>query len=207
MAVRRFRNPDIFLWAFALVCVALSILVSCLVADRAEAQQIGGFVYSERNSSRPHGFFIWCVNTTGTTIPDGILVMADTTGTTDQPQVMLGKGVKPWNHAQSGLSAKTVVGVTIGAMQGYQWGRVLVLGTHPWVKVDATGISAMSLLRPSMLPTTSGAMASFAAADTAYASRPVIGIFQRYAKDPSTGADSLRAYVWVNTTGAMGGAK
>ena len=100
--------------------------------------------------------------------------------------------------------AQQVLGVLMGNVPGYQPGRILVLGFHPWVKVDATAIPAKALLRPSLVSTTNGAMAQYAGSDTttsaaAQLRKPIIGIFQRYAN-----ADSLRAYVWVNTTGVMG---
>ena len=158
--------------------------------------QIGGDIYSERSSPRTHGKYVVAYNATGTEIKDGILVMADTTGATSQPQVALGKGIKPWTHSTTFGDAQRVVGVNIGSCTGYSLCRVLVLGFHPWVKVDATAIAPFSLLRPSMSTATNGAMAAFAAADTTGPGmrKPVIGIFQRYSN-----TDSLRAYVWVNT--------
>jgi hypothetical protein len=183
-----------FLALWAALCV---FLVSTCHA------QIGGDLYSERSSSRPHGKFIVGWNTTGSTIADGILVMADTTGATSQPQVALGKGFKPWTHVTTFGHAQRVLGVTVGSTPGYSQGRILIVGFHPWVKVDATAITAFALLKPSTLSTTNGAMGQFAASDTTTSAaatmrKPIIGIFQRYAN-----VDSLRAYVWVNTLGAI----
>lgn len=196
----KLRNPDRLVWFFLVLWVLLSM--SCLCVGLGHAQ-IGGEVYSERSSSRPHGKYIVVYNATGTEIEDGTLLMADTTGATSQPQVVVGKGVKPWTHVTTFGHAQRVIGVLLGNMPGYKQGRALVLGFHPWVKVDATGIAAFSLMKPSTLSTTNGAMGAFAASDTttsaaAMLRKPIIGIFQRYANP-----DSLRGYVWVNTVGAL----
>lgn len=175
----------------------------CLFATASHAQ-IGGEVWSERSSSRPHGKFIVGWNTTGTEIEDGTLVMADTTGATSQPQVALGKGFKTWTPSTTFGAAQRVLGVLMGNCPGYSQGRILVLGFHPWVKMDATGITAYSLLRPSLVTATAygwGAVGQYAASDTTTSAaaalrKPIIGIFQRYANP-----DSLRGYCWINTVG------
>jgi len=193
-------------WERGLIWTALLIFsVLCyagLFISLAHAQ-IGGEVYSERSSARPHGKYIVGYNTTGSTIYDGTLVMADTSGATIQPQVAIGKGFKTWTHVTTFGHAQRVLGVLMGNCVGYAQGRILVLGFHPWVKVDATAMTGFTLMKPSTLSTTNGAMGAFAASDTttsaaAMLRKPIIGIFQRYAND-----DSLRAYVWVNTTGSL----
>lgn len=188
---------DRIVWYFMVVWVVLSIT---LVFTCAAFAQIGGEVYSPRDSSRPHGHFQVVWNATGTEIGDGILVMADTSGATSTPQIAMGKGVKPWTHSTTFGDAQRVVGVMLGSCAGYSQCRMLVFGFHPWVKVDATAITAFSLMRPSTSTATNGAMGAFAASDTTGAGfrKPVVGIFQRYAN-----SDSLRAYIWVNTYGAM----
>lgn len=197
-------SRDAWVWVFLIGWVLLSVFVTCLVADKAHAQ-IGGEVYSERTSTRPHGHYIIGWNTTGNTITDGTLVMADTSGATATPQIAMGKGFKTWTHVTTFGHAQRVLGVLMGNTPGYSQGRILVLGFHPWVKVDATSITAFSLMRPSLVSTTNGAMAAMTAADTttittpgAAMRRPIVGIFQRYAN-----VDSLRGYVWVNTLGAI----
>ena len=186
---------------FALISwVAIFSAVAAVFAP-AHAQ-IGGVVFSERSSSRPHGYYLIGWNTTGTEIKDGTLVMADTTGATSQPQVAIGKGFKTWTHSTTSGEASRILGVLMGNCPGYSAGRILVIGFHPWVKVDATGIAAMSKMRPSLITATNGAMAAWSAADSTNSNKPRIGVFQRYANE-----DSLRAYVWVNTLGVMGGAK
>jgi hypothetical protein len=190
---------DRLVWYFLAVWAAVCVLLIFVCASMAHAQ-IGGEVFSERSSSRPHGKYIVGYNATGTEIQDGTLVMADTTGSTSQPQIALGKGFKTWTHVTTFGHAQRVLGVLMGNVPGYSQGRILVLGFHPWVKVDASAITAFSLMRPSTSTATNGAMGQFAASDTTAAGlrKPVIGIFQRYANP-----DSLRAYVWVNTTGAL----
>ena len=184
----------------AIIIGVLAILFIVMFALVSHAQ-VGGFVYSPRESSRPHGEFIVAWNATGTEIPDGTLVMSDTTGATSAPQVAIGKGFKTWTHSTTAGDAARILGLTMGNTPGYSQGRVLVLGFHPWAKIDATGIAAFTRLTPSLLTTTNGALRAFAAADsTANVQRkPVIGIFQRYANP-----DSLRGYVWINTLGVMG---
>ena len=184
---------------------AVLLLALSFIPARAHAQT-GGFVFSPRESSQPHGEYIVGWNTSGSTIYDGTLVMADTSGATSFPQVAIGKGFKTWTHVTTFGHAQRVLGVMLGNTPGRNWGRILVLGFHPWVKVDATAISPYSLMRPSLISTTNGAMAAFAASDTTTITtpgssmrRPIIGIFQRYAND-----DRLRAFVWVNTLGVMG---
>lgn len=182
-----------------LVLLTISVAFYAALFVTLSHAQTGGFVFSPRESSRPHGEYIVGWNATGTEIPDGTLVMADTSGATSVPQVAIGKGFKTWNHSTTATTVARILGVTIGPTPGYAQGRILVLGFHPWVKVDATGIAALSTLRPSLLTTTNGALAAAAGDDTT-ANKPRIGIFQRYANP-----DSLRAYAWINTLGVMVG--
>lgn len=183
-------------WQNGLVVVVMvAWLVLCFtgLAFSLAHAQVGGSVYSERSSPRPHGDYIVGWNTTGSEIGDGVLVMADTTGTTSQPQVAIGKGFRMWDGVYT--KVHRILGVTIGPTQGYSQGRILVRGFHPWVKLAATGYTGFTELRPSL--SVIGALAEWTAADTArtYA-RPNIGVFQRYAN-----SDSLRGYVWIDMSG------
>ena len=205
--MKRISWTNLLTWAAITVLVAafwitMIMLAMTCIPSTAHAQ-IGGEVFSERSSVRPHGRYITGWNTTGTMIPDGTLVMADTAGVTSQPQVAIGKGFKTWSHSTTFGYAQTILGVLMGNCEGYSMGRIMVQGLHPWVKVDATAIPAKSLLRPSLISTTNGAMAAFPAADTTTITtagsnmrRPIIGIFQRYAN-----TDSLRGYVYINMGG------
>lgn len=183
------------IWA---VLLAWSMLCYAALFAAVAHAQIGGDIFSERESVRPHGKFIVGWNTTGSQIADGTLVMADTTGTTSQPQVAIGKGFKTWSGVVT--DSRLILGVLIGNTASYAQGRILVLGFHPNVKLAATAVAARSLLRASL--TVTGAMAERAAADSANQWKAPIGILQRYSSP-----DSLRGYVWVNTTGIMGGAR
>lgn len=199
---------NVLLWTALVILTAafwIAVTMAALTAIGGTAHaQTGGFVFSPRESSQPHGEYIVGWNTTGSVIYDGTLVMADTSGATSTPQVAIGKGFKTWTHSTTFGQAQQVLGVLIGNVPGYAMGRIMVLGFHPWVKVDATAIAAKSLLRPSLISTTNGAMGAYVAADTttsaaAQLRKPIIGIFQRYANE-----DSLRGYVWINTLGVMG---
>lgn len=208
--MKKFDLSTFLIWTVvaaisAVFWVGLAFLALSFIPGKAHAQT-GGFVFSPRESSEDHGLYIVGWNTTGSTIYDGTLVMADTSGATSTPQVAIGKGFKTWTHVTTFGHAQRVLGVLMGNCAGRSLGRIMVVGFHPWVKVDATAITAFSLMRPSTISTTNGAMAAFAAADTTTITtagsnmrRPLVGIFQRYAND-----DSLRAFVWVNTLGVMG---
>lgn len=200
MAVKRLMQGDRVIWFFLIVWILACFALTWLFSGVAHAQ-IGGQIFSERSSSRPHGLYIVAWNTTGSEIPDGYLVMSDTTGVSSQPQVALGKGFKLWdNTITTSRPSARILGVTIGATPGYAQGRVLVLGFHPWVKMDAASITPLSNLRPSLLPTVPGGLAAWAPADSVSMNKVIIGQFQRYAN-----IDSLRGYCWINTLGAMGG--
>ena len=196
MKITRDSLVDFFIWLVIAVCAAifgfaLLILALSFIAEPAHAQ-IGGEMYSARDVARPHGRFIVAWNATGSTINDGTLVMADTTGATSQPQVAIGKGFKTWDGVPA--NARRILGVLVGNTPGYAQGRILVDGFHPWVKMDATAITGWTVLRPSF--TTIGAMAAWVAADSAATNRFPTGSFQRYAN-----TDSLRGYVMVKMDG------
>lgn len=187
--MNRFRwvVPYALLWIVALT----------LLASRAHAQS-GGFVWSERSSSQPHGMYMDLWNATGSEILAGKVVMSDTTGATVQPQIPLGKGFKTWDCNVSNV--KRIVGVLMENAPGYSKRRVLVYGWTNYVQLDATAISAYAYLRPSL--TTAGALGAYAAGDSANMAKPVVGQFQRYES-----TTSLYGYVKVDFRSVASGSK
>jgi hypothetical protein len=181
----RLASVNMFLLAavlWALVVFGLATLVTSCSA------QTGGWVFSERGSARPHGMYIVGWNTTGSQIADGTIVMADTSGASTVPQIALGKGFKTWNATATQVDR--ILGVLLGNVPGYAQGRIMVKGFHPAVKLDKTGITALSILKPSL--THAGRLTNWALAETTEAGswwKPRVGNFQRYAY-----VDSLVGY-------------
>ena len=167
-----------------LLAMALLWLTIALVFAKPAHAQGGGFIWSERSSSQPAGQYAVMWNATGSTIADGTVVMSDTTSATVQPQIPLGKGFRTY---AAGTDPRTtvprIIGVTLGDVPGYSQGRILVYGWHNHVLMAATGYAGMTFLRPSF--TVSGALGSWAVADSANMSSPIVGQFQRYATTTS----------------------
>lgn len=184
-------------WSRVLVILVSIALWCVLLAPFAHAQS-GGFVWSERSSSQPHGEFIDLWNATGSEILAGKVVMSDTTSATVQPQIPLGKGFRTWDANVANV--KRVIGVLMENCPGYSKRRILVYGWTNYVLLDATAITAMTYLRPSI--TTAGALGAWAAADSANTAKPAVGQFQRYESTVS-----LYGYAKVDFRGILSGAK
>lgn len=194
------RRPN---WAGIGIYVSLAVfwIIVCLLVAfvfTAAHAQSSNMVWSERSSSAPYGIVYPMWNATGSTIPDGTIVMTDTTGTTVQPQVVYGKGFKTFDSATGNV--KRIVGVLLGDCPGYSYGRVMAMGFHNHMVMAATGITAGSYLRPSL--TVAGAFTAYADADSANSFKPVVGRFQRY-----TTTSALFGWGWVNFTGVGSGSK
>lgn len=172
--------------------LAVCFLVAAVLLQtrKAHAQPAGGVVWSERSSAQPQGEFQWLYNVTGSTILAGTVVMADTIGTTVQPQIPLGKGIRTWDHNPNNV--RRVVGVTLNDCPGYSGTRVLVAGWTNHVLMAATGVAAMTYLRPSF--SVDGALAAYSSAsDSANTAKRIVGQFQRYES-----ATSLYGYAKVD---------
>jgi hypothetical protein len=169
-----------------------ALLFSLGIVTRAYPQS-GGFITNGRTETNPNGRYVTMYNATGVEILDGTLVMVDTVAATTGPQIPLGKGFKTWTGASTDR-VDLVIGILIGDCPGYDQGRVLVEGFHNNALMDATGLTGLTRLRPSL--TTAGALTSWALADSVNSYKPRVGIFQRY-KDGTT----LRGYVRVNFPG------
>lgn len=171
-----------------LIFTVLFWIVLGLCASMAHAQG-GGFVWSERSSSQPHGRYVVMWNATGSEIADGVLVQVDTTGTTVQPQIPLGKGFKTWTANPDDFYK--IVGVTMGNVPGYSQGRIMVEGFHNHVLMDSTGTAGFSRVRPSLK--TAGALHVYTAnPDSLNAAKKACGIFERYVS-----TSVLYGYVYV----------
>lgn len=196
--MNRISWKNFLIWAAVIVLTAafwilITMAAITAIAGNAHAQT-GGFVFSPRESSEPHGEYFIGWNTTGSTIYDGTLVMADTSGATSTPQVAIGKGFKTWDGVPA--NARRILGVLMGNCPGRSQGRIMCRGFHNNVKMAATAYTGFTVLKPSV--TVVGAMVAVAASESttvAYYKKP-IGIFQRY-----TSPDSLRGYVWVDCGG------
>jgi len=187
MKAKRVLKP-----AHVLVVTAiLWILMACLLTLTSHAQG-GGFIWSERSSSQPAGQYAVMWNASGTTIADGTVVMSDTTSATVQPQIPLGKGFVVYVAGTNPvLSVHRIIGITLGDVPGYSQGRILTYGWHNHALLDATAITGMTFLRPSL--STSGALGAWAATDSVNNVKPIVGQFQRYAT-----TTSLYGYVKVD---------
>lgn len=194
MKAKRVLKP-----AHVLVVTAiLWILMACLFTLTSHAQG-GGFIWSERSSSQPAGQYAVMWNASGTTIADGTVVMSDTTSATVQPQIPLGKGFVVYvAGTDPRTTVKRIIGVTLGDVPGYSQGRILIYGWHNHVLLAATGYTGMTFLRPSYA--VSGALTSWAVADSANMSSVVVGQFQRYAT-----TTSLYGYCKVDFRAVGGG--
>lgn len=181
---------DAVVVCFMVVFIWGIILLACITVIDAQAQT-GGYVYSQRGSTQPHGEYIVGWNATGATIYDGTVVMADTmTASASVPQVVIGKGFRTWDGNVNNI--KRVLGVLLGTCPGNSQARIMVRGFHNNVKVDSTAYIAYMELRPSL--TNAGSLARWTVADSSRAAlRPWVGTFQRYAS-----IDSLRAWAWID---------
>lgn len=168
---------------------ALALFLVSFLPGQVEAQ-LGGWVFSQRGSARAHGEYITGWNTTGTEIKDGTVVMADTSGVGTVPGVAVGKGFKGYDG--SSLNTLRILGVLMGDCPGFQQCRILTKGFYPAVKLDKTGITGNSFLKPSL--THAGRLTNWAVSESTYKfyTRPC-GIFQRYAY-----TDSLVGYAWID---------
>lgn len=155
--------------------------------------QAGGYIANGRTETSPFGRYVTMWNATGTEILDGTLVMVDTVAAASGPQIPLGKGFKTWTPGTT-PAPYLIAGILVGNCPGYDQGRVLVEGFHNNALMDASAITGLSRLRPSL--TTVGALALYtAASDSVNSSKPIVGVFQRYAN-----TTSLRGYVWFKAS-------
>lgn len=191
MRKMRWIVPYALLWAVAILM---------LNASMSHAQK-GGWVESGRSESTPDARYKRMWNATGSTIADGTLVMVDTVAAGTTAQIALGKGFRTWDALAVGAATSNVyriVGLTVGDIPSYSPGKILVEGTHNNALMDATAITGMTRLRPSL--TTAGALASWAITDSTNLQKKAVGIFQRYAT-----TSTLRGYVYVNFSGQVFG--
>lgn len=172
-----------------IVAVVLFLIALCILVAVPKANaQTGDYVWSERSSSSVHGRYVVMWNATGTEIPEGTLVQVDTTGATTQPQIPMGKGFKTWTADT--LDVYKIVGVTIGNTPGYRWARIMVDGFLNNVKLDASGVTGFTRLRPSL--THPGRLTAYAVGDSISQYHKPCAIFQRYAR-----SDTLASYVYI----------
>ncbi len=166
-------------WERVLIVVCLALLWACVGFVVQSHAQAGGFVWSERSSSQPHGEYIEMWNATGTEILAGTVVMSDTTGLTVQPQIPLGKGFRTFSAGSDPrLTVPRIIGILMDNCPGFSKRRIQIYGWTNYVKMAATGYAGMTYLRPSL--TVDGALASWAITDSTNAMKPIVGQFQRY---------------------------
>lgn len=160
-----------------LVAIPLWVVILLVTQVGKSHAQTGGFIWSERGSSQPHGEYVYMWNATGTQINAGTVVMSDSTSSTVSPQVPLGKGFRTWNHTPS--EVRRLIGVLVNDVPGYMPGKVLVYGWTNYVLTDLTAMTGGTYLRASF--TTDGALTAYVNADSANSWKPVVGQFARYA--------------------------